>query len=98
LKFEILPFSLEPTLALYWGNWLARVSYEEGKEVENDVKAIKERTNSAADFSAFHRQIRIVFSDDDEKLYTNEIIYLLDYLQQIEGILVYDLQQNDFIE
>lgn len=98
LEFETLPFSSEPTLALYWGDWLVRVSYEEGEEVEKDAKEIQRRTDSPSDFSKFHRQIRMIFGSDDEKIYTNEIIYLLDYLQQIEGVLVYDPQQNDFVE
>lgn len=98
LEFETLPFSSEPTLALHWGDWLVRVSYEEGEDVESDAKEIQRRTNSKIDFSKFRRQIRIIFGSDDDKKYTNEIIYLLDYLQDIEGVLVYDPQQNDFLQ
>lgn len=98
LEFETLPFSSEPTLALYWGDWSVRVSYEEGEDVENDAKEIQRRTNSKIDFSKFRRQIRMIFASDDDKKYTNEIIYLLDYLQEIEGVLVYDPQQNDFVQ
>ncbi|WP_013208544.1 hypothetical protein [Ralstonia solanacearum] len=31
LAFERLPFAKHDTLALRWGNWLVRVSYEEGE-------------------------------------------------------------------
>jgi hypothetical protein len=98
LDFETVPFSSGPTLALHWDTWLVRVSYEEGEEVEVDAKEIQTRTDSKLDFSVFKRMIRVIFGSDDEKTYTNEIIYILDYLRQIRGILIYDPQQNDFVK
>jgi hypothetical protein len=98
LDFETVPFSSGPTLALHWDAWLVRVSYEEGEEVEVDAKEIQTRTDSKLDFPGFKRMIRVIFGSDDEKTYTNEIIYILDYLRQIRGILIYDPQQNDFVK
>lgn len=98
LDFETVPFSSGPTLALHWDAWLVRVSYEEGEEVEVDAKEIQTRSELKLDFSKFKRMIRVIFASDDEKKYTNEVIYILDYLKQIRGILIYDPQQNDFVK
>lgn len=98
LDFETVAFSSGPTLALHWDAWLVRVSYEEGEEVEVDAKEMQTRTDSKLDFSRFKSTIRVIFGSDDEKTYTNEIIYILDYLRQIRGILIYDPQQNDFVK
>lgn len=94
LEFEVLPFSTTRTLALHWDAWLVRVSYEEGEEVAVDAIEIQRRTKSTLDFSKFTRQIRIIFGSDNKKIYTNEIIYLFDYLKQIDGILIYDPQKK----
>lgn len=40
----------------------------------------------------------MVFGNDDEQHYTNQIIYLMDFLREIRGIVVYDPQQNNFVE
>lgn len=98
LDLETVPFSSGPTLALSWDSWLVRMSYEEGEEVMVDAKEIQRRTKSKLDFSKFTRMIRVVPGSDDEKKYTNEIIHILDYLKEIRGILIYDPQQNDFME
>ena len=99
LQRERLPFSKAETLVLKWDNWLARVSYEEGDAVEADSLEIQERTKSfnSSDLSMINRRIRIVFGNDDEQHYTNQIIYLTDFLREINGILIYDPQQNNFV-
>lgn len=100
LQREKLPFAKTETLVLKWDNWLARVSYEEGDAVEADSLEIQERTKSfnSSDLSIINRRIRMVFGNDDEQHYTNQIIYLMDFLREIIGIVVYDPQQNNFVE
>ncbi|OAI59998.1 hypothetical protein RSP795_19090 [Ralstonia solanacearum] len=39
--FERLPFAKHDTLALRWGNWLVRVSYEAGDHVKADSATIQ---------------------------------------------------------
>lgn len=99
LQREKLPFAKTETLVLKWDNWLARVSYEEGDAVEADSLEIQERTKSfnSSDLSIIDRRIRMVFGNDDEQHYTNQIIYLMDFLREIRGIIVYDPQQNNFV-
>lgn len=99
LEFEQLPFAKNKTLALRWGTWLVRVAYEEGVAVKNDAIEIQKKTasSSACDVSRISRRIRVVFGSDDTQQYTNEIIYLIDFLKAIKGALIFDPQQNDFI-
>lgn len=100
LQREKLPFAKNETLVLKWDKWLARVSYEEGDAVKADSLEIHERTTSfnSSDLSIINRRIRVVFGNDDEQHYTNQIIYLMDFLREITGIIIYDPQQNNFVE
>lgn len=99
LKFEQLPFTGNKTLALWWDNWLVRVSYEEGQEVVDDSVEIQKRTGATPGIDVLHitRRIRLVFGDDDAQQYTNQVIYLIDFLKEIRGVIIYDPQQNDFV-
>ncbi|KQV81846.1 hypothetical protein ASD15_31420 [Massilia sp. Root351] len=99
LSFEQLPFKKDKTLAIRWDDWLVRASYEEGEAVRNDSIEIQQRTKefSVTDVSDVDRRIRMVFGSDNEKAYTNEIIYLMQFLGEIDGIVIYDPQQNDFL-
>lgn len=99
LQFEQLPFAKNKTLALRWGNWLARVSYEEGANVVQDSADIGTIVGSAApyDLSRIAKRIRVVFSDDDKREYTNQIIHLMDFLRGIPGVIIFDPQQKDLV-
>lgn len=96
LTFEQLPFAAQRSLALRWEIWLARISYEEGARVEEDSREIALRTGIAS-IAGIGRRVRVVFGSDDAQAYTNQIIYLLDFLKAIDGVLLFDPQQNDWI-
>ncbi len=99
LKFEQLPFAAQKTLALRWNDWLVRVACEEGDEVQADALEIQKRTAAAStrDVSQIRRRIRVVFGSDDAQQYTNQILFVLDFLKELEGAIVFDPQQNDFL-
>lgn len=99
LQFERLPFSSTQTLALRWDGWLTSVAYEEGEYVRNDSIEIKKILGDKApnDISQIDKRIRVVFSDDDSLEHTNHIIYVLDFLRGIKGILIFDPTQKDLI-
>lgn len=99
IRFEQLPFVKGKTISLYWGDWLARVNYEEGEVVSRDSEDICKIVGAAAceDISGVTRRIRVVFGDDEYQEYTNQIIYIIDFLRKIPGIVIYDPQQRDFI-
>lgn len=102
LQFEKLPFSTTKTLALRWNSWLIRVSYEEGESVRKDsqeIQILQSNNNNALtnDVSQIERRIRIVFGNNDTLEHTNKIIYLIDFLKNIKGVLIFDPKQNSFI-
>lgn len=100
LEFEQLPFARGKTLALRWGRWLVRVSYEDGKNVEADSQEIQKIVGASApfDLARINRRVRVVFGDDDAQEYTNQIIYLTDFLRAIPGVVIFDPQQNNLVE
>ena len=99
LQFEKLPFWKDPSLALRWTTWFARVCYEEGKRVAEDSAEIARILGSAAPvkLAGIDKRIRVVFGDDDAREYTNQIIYLMDFLCGIDGAIVFDPQQKDIV-
>lgn len=100
IQFEQLPFAKNKTLALRWGTWLVRVSYEEGGNVLQDSAEINKIVGSMVPFnlSGINKRVRVVYSDDNEQEYTNQIIYLMDFLREIPGVVMFDPQQKDLVK
>jgi hypothetical protein len=65
LQFEKLPFAKDRSLALRWGTWFARVSYEAAKSVAEDSAEIAGILGSAAPakLAGIDKRIRVVFGD-----------------------------------
>ncbi len=100
LKFERLPFAKTDTLALRWGNWLMRVAYEEGSRIQDESAQIQKilGKRSPRELSGIDRRVRVVFADDNDREYTNQIVDMMQFLQDIEGSIVFDPQKNDLME
>ena len=100
LKFERLPFAKTDTLALRWGSWLMRVAYEEGSRIQDESAQIQEilGDRSPRELSSIDRRVRVVFGDDDDREYTNQIIDMMQFLQDIPGSIVFDPQQNHLMQ
>ncbi|KJK04784.1 MAG: hypothetical protein ACTHNO_14295 [Ralstonia sp.] len=100
LKFERLPFAKSDTLALRWGNWLVRVAYEEGGRIKDESAQIQQLLGARApqDLSGIDRRVRVVFGDDEHLEYTNQIIYVMDFLREITGSIVFDPQKNEVVQ
>ncbi|MGM3276905.1 hypothetical protein [Ralstonia sp. 24A2] len=100
LKFERLPFAKTDTLALRWGNWLMRVAYEEGSRIQDESAQIQEilGKRSPRELSGIDRRVRVVFADDNDREYTNQIVDMMQFLQDIEGSIVFDPQKNNLME
>jgi hypothetical protein len=100
LQLEQLPFSRMMTIDLNWGEWLVRVNYEEGFDVADDSAVIGKILGSVAprDLCRITRRIRVVFGDDDTQEYTNQSIYILDFLRAIPGSVLFDPQQRDLVK
>jgi hypothetical protein len=99
LTWEHLPFAKAPTLALRWGNWLARVAYEQGERVTQDGAYAHEVVGESApfDLSGATSRVRVVFASDDDRAHTNQIVSLMHFLQQLPGAAVFDPQQGDIL-
>ncbi|MBO9537873.1 hypothetical protein [Herbaspirillum sp.] len=99
LQFEQLPFAKIKTLALRWDAWLVRVSYEQGANVAQDSAEISKIVGDAGlcNIADIDKRIRVVFSDDDSQEHTNQIIYVMDFLREIPGVVIFDPQQQDLV-
>ena len=100
IRFELLPFAKNKTLALWWGAWLVRVCYEEGTNVAQDSAEINKIVGSTApyDLSNIARRIRVVFGSDDTREYENNMIRVLDFLRVIPGVVIFDPQQQNLMK
>ncbi|KPC53164.1 hypothetical protein WG78_08740 [Amantichitinum ursilacus] len=98
IEVDRLPFVNRDTLILRWDSWSSRISYEEGDYVKEDsieiAKVLKERLNNP---ERFDRRIRLVFNNDPEREYTNEMILIQDYFRVIPGSVIVDVQQNEIV-
>jgi hypothetical protein len=99
LRCEQLPFAKHKSVMLRWGTWLAQLSYEEGKRVIDDSVEISRILGPAAPpkLACIDKRIRAVFDDDDAREFTNQTLYLMDFLRGIKGAIVFDPQQKDII-
>lgn len=75
LRLATLPFHKEPSIELWFGQWLARISCEEGAEVQVDSIEIQRIVGTAGytKLGDSSRRVRVVFSKDDDCQYTNHI-------------------------
>jgi len=91
LQFEQLPFTTNKTLVLVWDKWLVRVSYEQGESVLQDSSEIMKLVGASApsELAGIDKRIRVVFSDDQKQEHTNQIIYLMDFLREIPGVVMF---------
>lgn len=100
VEFEQLPFEDEESLALFWDKWLVRISYEEGESVEDEVRGaqLSVAAEHGARVAHMRRMIRAVFGTENDKVYTNQIIYVMEFLKNHKGAVLYDPQQANFVD
>ncbi|KRB02279.1 hypothetical protein [Lysobacter sp. Root690] len=98
-QFEVLPFTTERSLRLRWPNWAILVFYEDGPSVLADSREIQRiaGTPDIPDLSGIGRRVRVVFGSDDDRVYTNHVIWMMEYLCGIEGAFVFDPLRKEFI-
>jgi hypothetical protein len=99
ITFERIPFADEDSLALWLGDWLMRVSLEHGSPVGDEAAGVLAILGSGAPtgLNEANVLIRVVFGSDPAQEYTNQIIYMLDYLKDISGAIVFDPQQGKLL-
>ncbi|WP_046656067.1 hypothetical protein [Lysobacter capsici] len=99
VQFEVLLFATERSLRLRWPGWAVLVCYEEGTSVLADSREIQSiaGTPDIPDLSDIGRRIRVVFGSDDSRVYTNQMIWMMEYLCGIEGAFVFDPLRKEII-
>jgi len=97
--WELKPFFKTRTIKLRWGEWSADVHYNDGADVIQDSQEIARRLGDSAPpgVAGVSRNIYVVFADDPERLHTDHAIDLMQFLEGIEGAMVFDPQQNKLI-
>lgn len=91
----------EKNLVLRWGDWWTRVFYETGSYVHDDSIEIAEvmvQKCSIDGLSDVDKRIRVLFFDDNDKKYTNEILYIIEFLEDLPGVIVYDPNRIEFVD
>ncbi|WP_227519053.1 hypothetical protein [Acinetobacter sp. WCHA39] len=74
--------------------------YETGQHIIDDSMKIVTyaEPSRAKDFFNINKRIVVKFADDKSKNYTNHTILMLDYLEDIENIIIFNPQNNTFFE
>jgi hypothetical protein len=76
-----------------------RVFYDTGPAVAEASAEIAEAAGNERDsVSQIDRRIRVLSANDDACLYTNHIIFMMDFLGAIPGVKIFDPQQLSFLE
>ena len=99
ISYENHPFDKnEKNLLLSWGVWWARVFFEVGKQVEADSIEMSKfaDANNRMLISLINKRFRILFGDDDDMIYTNHIICIMDFFEKRPDFIIFDPQKNTF--
>ncbi len=100
IEYEEDPFDTEQqNILLKWPNWWVRVFYEQDEEVIEDSKEIASLNDELSEtLCTVSSRVRVLFGDDDSKEYTNQILYMMDFLEDIPDVILFDPQKNEFID
>ena len=101
LNYEKDPF--DPSnkhLLLSWEGWWIKFFYETGQHVIDDSLEIAThaKISLASEISSIDKRVIVRFADDELKVYTNHIILMMDYLEDIPNIIIFNPKTNTFIE
>lgn len=100
LAFEEDPFDTsEKNVILQWDGWWARFFYESGDLVLSDSREIAAigGANAPEMIESVDRRLRVLLADDDSKRYTNLAVFVVEFLESVPGLLIFDAQAGDFV-
>jgi hypothetical protein len=99
VSFEKLPFADSPSLILRWDLWRIRVAYQEGDTVREETTQIRKVLGPGApdQLPGMRHKINVVFGDNNDREYTNQIIHVMDFLRALPGAIIFDPQQSNFL-
>ncbi len=86
-------------MILRWDLWRIRIAYQEGDAVSEETTQIRKVLGPGApdQLPGMRRKINVVFGDDNDREYTNQIIYVMDFLRALPGVILFDPQQSNFL-
>jgi hypothetical protein len=96
-EFEEPPFGGEINLLVKVPGWWVRFFIEHDEDVLSDSAHIAESTAGAPSWAkSCGRRMRVLFGEDPSKTYTNEILFISDWLIQEVNAAVYVPQEKSF--
>lgn len=98
-EYEVLPFKKNRNLMLHWSGWSMRLFCETGETVRADAAEITRilGNKTPPGVAESTRRIRALFEDDPEERYIDEMVEVTAMLKDMEGVVVFDPQQNDIV-
>ena len=100
LEFEEDPFvSADRNLLFSWGSWWIRVFFETGVDVLADSVVIANYVDfdRMKSISKITQRVTVLFASDDKLLYTNHIIFMMEFLESKKGWIIFDPQKNEIV-
>ena len=100
LEYETLPFKKTRNIKLRWNTWGARLFSETGTTPRDDAIEIARilGKDAPAGIADSTRRVRVVFNDDPEEQYIDQMVEIMSMLENLEGAIVFDPQQNKIMD
>lgn len=101
IEYDEDPFDpLDKHLRFSWGSWWMLIFYETGQHVIDDSREIANYidSNQVDKISIINKRIRVRFANDDTKAYTNHMICVMDYLEDIPNSVIFIPESNEFLK
>ena len=98
-KFERPPLSRNKSIRLQWGTWSADLHYTDGEQAMENIVEIKRRLgdNAPSGLEGRARYVYAVFGADPDDAHVNQSVALMQFLEGIQGAIVFDPQRNKFL-
>lgn len=90
VSYSTLPFSNEPRLLYRWPTWNFSVTSDQGEQVASDADFVAQTCGAVFASGRPTHRIRVVFAQDSSLDFTNHVIWIMDWLKEIPGIVIYD--------
>ena len=90
VSYSTLPFSNQPRLLYRWPTWNFSVTSDQGEQVAADADFVAQTCGAVFPGGRPTHRIRVVFAQDSSRDFTNHIIWIMDWLKEIPGVVLYD--------
>jgi hypothetical protein len=100
LQYETLPFKKTRNIKLQWTAWSVRLFAENGASARDDALEIARilGKDAPAGIAESTHRVRAVFNDDPQEDYINHMVQIMTMMEELEGAVVFDPQQNKLMD